>query len=212
MTLRRWLALCGVGTVLLFAVAFFSTSTPDDSASAAKVVSYYRDHRGAANVGNLAELIAGVLLVLFAVRLREFLGSDQPDGGLLPNVAFGGALILSAGFLLDAGVSFALVRSARQGFTGSAQTLNMVANDSVFVVTGGAAILLLGAGIATVRRPALPRWLGWFAVVIGVLALPGPFGVFAAVAAMIWLLVVAILIFRRKDEVPVGGAEVSAAT
>jgi len=25
----------------------------------------------------------------------------------------------------------------------------------------------VGAGIATVRRPVLPRWLGWVAIVIG---------------------------------------------
>jgi len=204
MTLRRWLALSGVGAAVLFAVSFFSGGgTPNDDASAAKVVSYFRDHRVATQVEALLAVIGAVLLVLFAARLREFLRGDGPDRGLLPNVAFGGAVILAAGLMLDSAVTYALVRSSRLGFAGSAQTLNVLSNGDFYPLFGGLALLLLAAGIATVRQPALPRWLGWAAIVIGILSLAGPIGFFGAILGIIWLLVVAVIIFR-KDRVVAG--------
>ena len=148
----------------------------------------------------LLAVIGGVLLVLFAVRLREFLRGDGSDRGLLPNVAFAGAVILATGVMLDSAVTYALVRSSRLGFAGSAQTLNVLSNGDFYPLFGGLAILLLGSGIATVRQPALPRWLGWAAIVIAILSLAGPIGFFGAILGILWLLVVAIIIFR-KDRV-----------
>ena len=204
MTLRRWLALSGVGAALLFAASFFSGGgTPNDDASAAKVVSYFRDHRVATQVWALVAVIGAVLMVLFAVRLREFLRGDGSDGGLLSTAAFGGAVILATGVMLDSAITFGLVRASRLGFAGPAQTLNVLSNDDFYPLLGGIAILLLAAGIATVRRPALPRWLGWAAIVIGILSLAGPIGFIGALLAIIWLLVVAIIIFR-KDRVAAG--------
>jgi len=183
---------------VLFAVSFFSGGgTPNDDAKAATVVKYFQDHRVANQVEALLAVIGAVLLILFAVRLREFLRGDGSDGGLLPNAAFGGAVILATGVMLDSAVTYALVRSSRLGFAGPAQTLNVVSNGDFYPLFGGIAILVLAAGIATVRRPALPRWLGWAAIVIGILSLAGPIGFIGALLAIIWLLVVAIIIFRR---------------
>jgi hypothetical protein len=198
MTLRRWLALSGVGAAVLFvASVFVQGGTPNDDARASEVVSYFRDHQGGAIASALIGTLAAVLLVLFAVRLREVLVGDGSGDALLPNAALGGALILATGSLLDSAVIFALQRAAHFRLAGPAQTLNVVSNDDFFVLIGGIAILLLAAGIATVRQPVLPRWLGWAAIGIGVLSLLGPLGVFGALLSIVWLLVVSILIFRR---------------
>jgi len=204
MTLRRWLALSGVGAAVLFAASFLSAGgSPNDDAHAANVVKYFQDHRVGTQVFNLLGVIAAVLLVLFAVRLREFLRDDGSDGALLPNAAFAGAVILAAGAMMDSAITFGLVRAARVNFAGPAQTLNVLSNDDFYIISGGVALLLLAAGIATVRKPALPRWLGWTAIVIGIVSLAGPLGFIGALLAIIWLLVVAVLIFRR-DRVPAG--------
>lgn len=81
MTLRRWLALSGVGAALLFAVAFFSGGgTPNDDASAAKVVKYFQDHRVATQVEALLGVIGAVLLVLLAIR---FASSSEAMGRMV---------------------------------------------------------------------------------------------------------------------------------
>lgn len=112
-------------------------------------------------------------------------------------------MILATGVMLDSSVTYALVRSSKLGFAGSAQTLNVLSNGDFYPIFGGVAILLLASGIATVRRPALPRWLGWAAIVVAILSLAGPIGFFGSILAIVWLLVVAIIIFR-KDRVVAG--------
>ena len=169
-------------------------------------MSYYRDHLTGTRVGALILVIAAVLLVLFAARLRELLRNGQPGGDVFPIAAFGGAVLLAAGSCLDAAVSFALAQAGDNKFAGAAQTLNVVSNNDFFLVIGGIATLLLATGISTVRRPVLPRWLGWAAVVIGIISLGGPAGFIGAVLAILWLLVVSILMFVRTDLLAVGAA------
>src|SRR3984893_8846775 len=128
MTLRRWLALCGVVAPVLIVLAFTAVggSTPDDKASAAEVVSFYRDHKNASMFAALMVAIGAVLLVLFGARLREVLRGDGLGGGLLPLAAFGGVVLAAAGLLLMAVVHFALAQAADHRFATPAQTLNVL--------------------------------------------------------------------------------------
>jgi hypothetical protein len=201
MTLRRWLALCGVVWPILVVLAFTAVGgdSPDDKASAAKVVSYYRDHKNQSLIAAVMVTIGAVLLVLFAARLHEVLRGEGSRNSGMPNAAFGGAVILASGLFLLAAVHFALVQAADHRFAGAAQTINVIDNNDFFVLVGGIAILMLASGIATVHEPVLPRWLGWAAIVIGVLALAGPVGFFGAILSVIWMFVVAIMLLARKD-------------
>ena len=47
-----------------------------------------------------------------------------------------------------------------------------------------------------VRYGALPKWLGWVAIVFGVVALT-PFGFFAFLGGIVWILVVSIMLTMR---------------
>jgi hypothetical protein len=217
MTLRRWLAICGVAAPVLIVLAFTAVggSTPSDKASAAKVVSYYRDHKNASMIAALMVAIGAVLLVLFAARLRELLRGGGMGSDVLPIAAFGGFVVLSSGLLLLSTLHFALVQAADHRFASPAQTLNVLDNNDFFVLVGGMALIMLAAGIATVRQPVLPRWLGWAAIVIGILTLAGPVGFAGVLLAVIWIFVVAILMLVRADlnaadevEVEVAVAEV----
>jgi hypothetical protein len=206
MVQRKWLALCGVVAAVLVPLAIVvigGGNSPNDHAGAAKVVSFYRDHQKGNNFAALLVAIGAVLLVLFAAQLREVLHGGQSGAGVLSLAAFGGALLASAGLLFAAVVHFALVDAAHYRLASTAQALNTLDSYAFFAAFGGFAVLFLAAGITTVRRPALPRWLGWAAIVIGLLSLAGPIGFLGALLGLIWILVVAILIFR-KDLVAAG--------
>jgi hypothetical protein len=206
MTQNRWLGLCGVVAALLVPVAiiFVAGSTPNDKASADEVMSYYRGHLNANRVAALLVTIAAVLLVLFAARLWDLLRGDRAGSAVFPVAAFGGALVTSSGLLLDAVVHFALVQASDHQFAAVAQTLNVLDNNDFFAILGGMAALLLAAGIATVMRPVLPRWLGWAAIVGGILSLAGPIGIVGFLLGLIWILVVGILMIVRQDSVAAG--------
>ena len=158
MRLRRWLAMCGVAAAVLVALGapvVGGSGFPDTNAPAAKVLSHYRAHAGANRLGAFLILIAAVLLVLFAARLREVLLGNDMSAGLLPLAAFGGAVLASAALTLAAVVHLALVSAADDRFPTAARTLNELDHFSFEAIAIGFAALLLAAGISTVRQPVL---------------------------------------------------------
>jgi len=199
MTLRRWLAICGVVSPLLIALAFtvVGGDTPDEKSSAEKVVTYFHAHQTAGRVAALMVVIGAVLLVLFAARLREVLRSAG-DGGVLPTASFGGAVLTAGGLGLMAAVHFALIQAAQHRFDAPAQTLNVLDENDFFLTIAGFAVFFLGSGLAIVRVRTLPQWLGWVAIVIAVLCVAGPLGFIGLVAGLLWILVVAVILLVRK--------------
>ena len=78
----------------------------------------------------------------------------------------------------------------------SLQTLHVLGSDMFFTVAVGTAAFLLGAGVGTLRTNALPSWLSWAAIVLGVLAIT-PVGFFAFLALGIWTLIVSVMLYMR---------------
>jgi hypothetical protein len=79
------------------------------------------------------------------------------------------------------------------------QAINAIVWDYYIPFIVGVSVFLLAAGISIVRHGALPTWLGWVAVVLGVIAAT-PFGFFALLAGALWILVVSILGLMRSRE------------
>ncbi len=191
----RWGPLCGIATAALaIASVAVNVQLPNDSASGQKVLAYLTDHHNTVTAASFIGAISAVTLVLFAAYLRGVLLRGRQDHALLPNAAFGGALLLAVGIGFTAIVNLSAERAASHGYSVPAQTLSIVSNNGYFLNTTGIAVLLLAAGIATIRVPVLPRWLGWAAVVIGIISLAGPAGPIAAPVAILWVLVTAILL------------------
>ena len=51
------------------------------------------------------------------------------------------------------------------------------------------------------KRQALPRWLGWISIVLGLMAIAGPVGGIAFLLFPVWTLVLAAVIVRRGSDV-----------
>ena len=52
-------------------------------------------------------------------------------------------------------------------------------------------------GLAVLRSGALPKWLGWSAIVFGVISLAGPIGFFGALGAALWIIIASIMLSMR---------------
>ena len=57
-------------------------------------------------------------------------------------------------------------------------------------------VFSISIGLAIIASGALPKWLGWVQVVIGVVAFT-PVGFFGFFVTLLWSVIVAILIYRR---------------
>jgi hypothetical protein len=198
---KRWhplAPLTGVLFVALFVVAFIvGGETPDVDDSIVKIHDYYNDEAKQL-VTVIAISLGSVALVFFAGILRSVLRTADEAAERLATVAFGGSLIMSAGLLAFAGITFTLADVVDKKIISpqTLQTLNALNSDFFLMFIGGQAILLLATGIAAVRFGGLPAWAGWIALVLGIASLT-PIGFFAFLAFMAWSLVVSIWIYTR---------------
>jgi hypothetical protein len=198
---RRLTAGAGIGFAVLFLGTFLTSGeTPSETAGAGAVLAYYRDHATQLRVGSFVLVVAAVLLLLFAGGLREALRvSDDRFGEHLATVAFGGAVVAAIGLATFAMSANALADAGDLGSRPVALALNLVDNSNFFPVMIGLATLFLATGIAGLSGAALPRWLVWASIVLGVCAPAGPAGFAAFAAFPFWVLCTGIAIGRGRD-------------
>jgi hypothetical protein len=165
------------------------------------VVRFYIDHQHQTQASALLSAIAVVAGLFFFTLLREFVRRSE-RARPYSTVALAGAIVFAAGCGLSAGLSLALADVPGQLTPGAAQTLNILNNDLVAgLMIGGLATMQLGFGAAFLLGRALPAWLGWVTVAIGVISLAGPFAFFGLLGTAVWVLVVSGMIHPKlKNE------------
>jgi hypothetical protein len=206
MNARPWLRfapLLGVLFVVLTVIGFaVAGDTPDVDATPTQIRADF-DSEAAHQIGAYLVVLGSVSLLFFAGHWRALLRVLNP-GGRMANVALVGATVAATGFFVAALIHSALTDAAQKETVGDAalQSLNALDNWSFYPFATGIAVFMLSSGIALVgSRPFFPTWVGWAAVVIGVLQLVPFIGFFAFLAAAVWILVVSLILFSRWERV-----------
>jgi hypothetical protein len=198
-TWERLAPLTGVVFVAI-AVAVFAIggSTPSDHDTAQEVQSFYGQHHDKHMI--LAFILAlSIPFLLFFVSSLRYELRRAGGTGQLANAAFAGGVLAAAGFGILAFVHYALADAADSANTiGTTQVLNVLDNTDFIPMVAGVGVLVLGAGLSTVRHGGLPTWLGWVAVVIGIVAFT-PAGFFAFLASGIWIAFASILLTQARQ-------------
>ncbi len=195
---------------LAIAAFIVGGETPGTDDSPQKILDFYVDNHS-------SQLWAGAILAWSTVPLMFFLGvlrstlrAAEGPIARLSAVAFGGGIVLIVGALSFAGFSFTLGDVADDGLTPqAAQALNALNSDFFFPVAVGTATLLIATAITSLGSRALPRWLAWAALVIGIVALT-PAGFFAFLAFMLWTLATSIVLWRARSAEPPATARAGA--
>jgi len=159
------------------------------------------------NLGVAISVLAVGFLVYFASTLRTVLARFEPAPGRLSSAAMGAcvaaAATLTAGPGLMRTVAWRIeedsisadIAALAHGFTAT-----MYFTSAVFL---GLAALAVAA--VTIRYGALPRWFGWFSVLMGLLMIVGAVGAplneglgfIAGVPLMLYFLVASIVLIGR---------------
>jgi hypothetical protein len=187
---------------LAVAAFIISGETPGTDDSPQKILNFYVDNDN-------SQLWAGAFLAWSTVPLMFFLGVlrstlQAAEGPIarLSAVAFGGGIVLIVGALSFAGFTFTLGDIADDGLTlQAAQTLNALNSDFFFPVAAGLATLMIATSISSLASRALPAWLAWPALVIGIVALT-PGGFFGFLAFLLWTVVTSIVLWRARSAEP----------
>ena len=204
--MRRWndwdraAPLTGVAfTVLVAAGAVLAGSTPADNASGQAVVAFYVKNSGRERAAVVFLAFAFIALVCFASALRVYFRRRASHDGLTLT-ALAGAVLLAAGQTITSGLVWTLAARPGQLAPATAQALNVAQNDLVITSAVGWFIFSVITGIAILQSKALPGWLGWASIVIGIVAVtPAEFAAFLAFA--VWTVIVGLLTWRRSTAI-----------
>jgi hypothetical protein len=73
----------------------------------------------------------------------------------------------------------------------------VLSNDLFYTLPVGGCVFGIASAVAILRGAALPNWLGWAAVVIGI-GMATPAFWIAAIALFVWILIVSALVYLRS--------------
>jgi hypothetical protein len=197
--LTRLAPLAGVGFALLTVGGDLAIGPfPDSNTSVSKLVTYYSAHHARIYAGGVLLAWAAIFLAVFGATLATRIWRT----GVHP-VITGAALVGTAVAVAEAvGGASAFVTLGDVGgshaVSGTAlQALHIGASDGGIGV--GGPILLFAVAVAGIVAGALPRWLAWPALLIGLLEMT-PFGFEASLVFLLWALVAGIALCLRPGE------------
>jgi Domain of unknown function (DUF4386) len=194
-SLRRLAPLTGIVFAVLLVVTFTTPSTPDVHDTGQQVIQHYNDHKSAHLLGDITGGVAVVFFLFFISALRSFFKDKEGADGL-SMAAFAGGILIAVGGGLFTSLDVALIDARHDISPQAVQALNVLSNDIFFPFEIGLIVFALCTGLAIIASGALPKWLGWVMVVIGVVAFT-PVGFFGFFVVLLWSVIVAILIYRR---------------
>lgn len=195
----RWALVAGFGLVACFVgEAVTAGSSPSGNTAPTAVVRYYSTHHGRVEIGEYFLLLAVVFGLFFFGFLYDRV-RNAADAPWLAATLLGGGVVLAMSGGIGAGASLALAAESARLALPAAQALNLTQNyAAAYVANAGAAALLIALAIAILRTRLLPRWLGWVAALLGVVAvLPVP--TIGALAAAVWTLACCVGLTLRSD-------------
>jgi hypothetical protein len=201
---QHWLLpLTGVLFVALVVVAFILLGEGQDATkkSAQEIADFYQDNEDEQTIGSFLIGLAGVVFLFFAGWVRKVLRDAEGPGGTLSAVSFAGAIVFVTGAAIGATINLALADLSDDLDPVALQAINGISWDYFIPFAVGMSAFLLATGISAVRHAALPKWLGWIAIVLGV-ATYTPAGFFALLAGLAWILVASIMLTLRARSTP----------
>lgn len=194
MNTKQLAPLSGVLAVLLIIVAFaVSGESPEADDSLSKVISYYSDHDSEMQISAALLGLGAFFFLLFSTTVAGVLRRAQGASKGAAAFSFAGGIVFAVGLTIFAGLGFTAGDVVGDVDPSVVQTLNALSMDMFFTVAVGAGAFLLGAGVGTLKTGVLPRWLGWAAVVIGVIAIT-PAGFFGFLALGVWTLIASVML------------------
>lgn len=192
------LPLTGAGFFVLAIVSFAVQGEPksaDDPVN--EIVDFYLDNKDSIIAGQAIGLISGLLLIAFGAYLAKVLRAADQSMWVLPLLPLLGFLIMDVGFAIDGTIMIALAETADDIEPSSVQTLQALWDNDFLPIALGILLFLFSFGIAVLRSGALPKWLGWVAIALGIVGLIPPIGFAAFVGTGLLILVLSILLTVR---------------
>jgi hypothetical protein len=190
---------------LLLAAIFVGGNTPDSNWSGARVATFYENHQSSQNADAYFLGFSALFVLFFAAVLSSHVRARSNAVGPTA-LGFGGAVVTAVGLAVISASTAALTDVPSQISPAALQALNVISNDFVTPLEVGVVAFLAGYGIAIAWTGALPRWLGWLALVVAIACAIPPLLFFALLGVLVWVLIVTVLMLIREWRSPAAPA------
>jgi hypothetical protein len=196
---RDWLLpLTGIAFIVLLFVSFIVSGEPKDATHPAnEIQQWYIDNKDSAEIGAFIGMVAAGLLIFYGAYLRRALSVGESDRSMWPTLVLIGAAVVAIGGTIDGMLQFATAERADDIPAASVQTIQAIWDNDFLPLALGVLVFNWAAGLAVLRSGALPRWMGWAAIVFGVISLAGPIGFAGVIGAALWVIVSSIMLSVR---------------
>jgi hypothetical protein len=208
-TLRRIAPLAGVLFAGLSIAGDLTIGPfPDGSTPVGDLPGYYAAHGSQVALGGTLLGLGGVLFAIFAAAVWTRLRAAAVPTVISGVVLIGAAVDTMADLNSGAGYNLLGGIGADRNVTPQAlQALHIYGSE--FGVSGGAALFLLGVAVAGIGYRAVPRWLAWTGLVLGIAQFaPSPYGFFASMILLLWVAAAGIALAARPEPAAVRAAGV----
>jgi hypothetical protein len=203
----RYAPLSGLVAVAILVASIIVTGfdSVDSNDSTVKVIKFWHDNDGQQIAGAFLGALAAVPLLWFFGSLRSTFRTAEGGTGRLSSIAYAGGIVLVGFAVVDASIQFAVAESVGDVPPAVTQTLSVLYNDFFLGFPVGIGTFLLASSLVILRTGVLPAWLGWVALVLGIVSLT-PVGFFAFLVVLAWIAVVSVMLFRQQSPPPVAPA------
>jgi hypothetical protein len=190
--------LAGVAAMVLIIAGFaIEGSTPSLDDAAGDIMQSYIDNDRAVIAASALSALGAVALLLFSSDLSARLRARGST--LLASTAFAGAVVCAAGIGVDAALRFTLADSAGEITAETFAGLFALWNGFFWPIHLGMALLVGGAGLASLDSKMLPAVVGGLGPVAAILLLIPvlPVTLAGLALATIWIFVASVLLWRQ---------------
>jgi hypothetical protein len=199
--LNRLTPLAGVAFVPLLVVSqILEGNPPDIDGPTSTVVRFWTEHETQMRISAILGAVALFFLVWFAGSLRAALRRAEGEVGTVSAIAFAGWVLFAVGGAMFDGFKLLAADTAGDVPGAMTQTLFALQQDFFVPFALGFSLAFLASAAAILRDRALPRWLGFAAVVIP-FVLFTPAGFVAFIAGAVWILIVSVLLYLRGSSI-----------
>src|SRR5262245_51989107 len=191
---KAWVPLVtGLGFIVLLIISIIVTGGPKSADDGpVQVAQWYSDNKDAAEIGSFIGILAGGFLIFFGAYLRKVL--EPGAGTMLGILPLIGVAIVATGAAIDGMLMFAAAEAVGDVPAAEVQTIQAIWDNDFLPFLLGVLVFNWSVGFAVLRSGALPKWMGWAAIVFGVIGVAGPFGFFGAIGAALWIIVASIML------------------
>ena len=195
---KEWLVpLTGIAFLVLLIVSFIVQGEPKDAKHPVnEIVNWYVDNKDSAQIGAVLGVVAAVFLVFFGAYLRRVLDVAEGGNGMLPILSLIGLSIVGVGAAFDGTILFATAEAADDISPSAVQALQALWDNDFLPVAFGVIVFLWSTGISVLRTGVLPKWLGWVAILLGIVSVT-PIGFAGAIGAALWIVIASIILSLR---------------